>query len=67
MASPIIIDNRLFCIDRRGKIIVLAADKEFQELARNIMDDDCFATPAVAHGTLYIRTASQLISIGGEK
>lgn len=65
LASPIWVDGRLFCVDRRGVVIVLSASDTFEELARNILPDDSFATPAVAHGAIYFRTASQLISIGG--
>ena len=66
LGSPILVDDRLFCIDRRGDIFVLAAGKTFEILARNRLDDDSYATPAVANGTLYIRTTSELLSIGGK-
>ena len=54
------------------------AHKELQELADELMKlsasqlariplgDDCFATPAVANGAIYFRTATQLMSLGGE-
>ena len=67
LASPVWIDGRLFCVDRRGDVIVLAAGDKFEQLARNSLGDDCVATPAVANGAIYFRTATQLISIGGEK
>ncbi len=66
-ASPIWVDGRLFCVNRRGDVIVLAASDKFEQLARNSLGDDCIATPAVANGAIYFRTATQLISIGGEK
>ncbi len=67
LGSPILVDGRLFCTDRRGDIFVLAAGKTFELLARNSLGDDSYATPAVANGSLYIRTLTQLMSIGGEK
>lgn len=67
LGSPVLVDGRLFCTDRRGNIFVLAAGKSFEILARNSLDEDSYATPAVANGSLYIRTTSQLLSIGGEK
>ncbi|MCP4783574.1 MAG: PQQ-binding-like beta-propeller repeat protein [Fuerstiella sp.] len=66
-ASPICIDDRLFCVDRSGNVIVLAAGRNFAQLASNPLPDDCFATPAVANESIYFRTASQLIALrGGE-
>ncbi len=65
-ASPVWIDQRLFCVDRRGNVIVLAAGDKFRQLARNPLGDDCFSTPAVANGAIYFRTATQLMSIGGK-
>jgi outer membrane protein assembly factor BamB len=66
MGSPVLVDGRLFCTDRRGNIYVLAAGKAFELLARNSLGDDSYATPAVANGSLYIRTLTQLMSIGGK-
>ncbi len=66
-ASPVWVDGRLFCVNRRGEVIVLAAGDKFEQLARNSLGDDCFATPAVVNGAIVFRTASQLMSVGGEK
>ena len=66
-ASPVWIDGRLFCVDRRGDVIVLTAAGTFEQLARNPLSDSSYATPAVANGAVYFRTATQLISIGGEE
>ncbi len=66
-ASPIWIDGRIFCVGRRGDVLVLAAGDKFEELAHNSLGDDSFSTPAVSNGTIYFRTATQLMSLGGEK
>ncbi|MEX0613959.1 MAG: PQQ-binding-like beta-propeller repeat protein [Pirellulales bacterium] len=63
-SSPLRIGNRIFCASRGGEMIVLAADPVFQLLARNMLDEPCHATPAVAHGRLYVRTRSTLMCIG---
>ncbi len=65
-ASPICVGDRLFCVDRSGNVIVLAASEQFTKLASNPLGDDCFATPAVANETIYFRTASQLIALTGK-
>jgi outer membrane protein assembly factor BamB len=63
-SSPLRIGDRIFGISMNGEVIVLAADSEFQELARNQLDELCQATPAVAHDRLYVRTGSSLMCIG---
>ncbi len=48
-------------------MVVIAASKEFQVLARNkVADDVSRSTPAVADGRMYVRTQSKLLSIGGK-
>ena len=63
-SSPIRIGNRIYCPSRAGEMVVLAADKKFQVLARFSVGEACNATPAVAHDRLYLRTESSLICIG---
>jgi outer membrane protein assembly factor BamB len=66
-ASPIRIGDRIFGISTQGEVIVLAAAPVFKELARNPLGDESNATPAVADGTLFLRTQTKLMSIGGKK
>lgn len=61
--SPILIENRLFCVTEDGIVVVLNAGPEFRELARTKLGDDCHSTPAVANGHLYIRTFHHLFAI----
>jgi outer membrane protein assembly factor BamB len=63
-SSPVRIGDRLYCPSFDGEVVVLAADKEFQLLARNELGELCQATPAVADNRLYIRTDSSLICVG---
>lgn len=63
-SSPIRIGDRIFCTARSGDVIVLAANRKYEVLARNALNEACHATPAVANGRLYIRTESSLICIG---
>jgi outer membrane protein assembly factor BamB len=65
--SPIRVADRLYCISREGEMVVLAASKEFKELARIDLEEPSNSTPAVADGVMYIRTNSHLMSIGGDK
>jgi outer membrane protein assembly factor BamB len=63
-SSPLAIGDRIFCGSRQGEMVVLAADREFEELARNDVGEPIHATPAVAHDRLYVRTESTLLCIG---
>jgi outer membrane protein assembly factor BamB len=63
-SSPIRIGERIYGVSTTGEVVVLAADKRYQLLARNALDEPTSATPAVANGRLYLRTESSLICIG---
>ncbi len=64
--SPVLVRDKLYCIDDKGDVLVLAADREFRELARNSLGEPSRATPAVSGGRMFLRTESQLFCIGGE-
>jgi outer membrane protein assembly factor BamB len=63
-SSPIRIDDRVFGISMKGDVVILAANRKFQVLARNSLNEPCHATPAVAHRRLYLRTESSLLCVG---
>ncbi|MBG86284.1 MAG: hypothetical protein CMO80_05215 [Verrucomicrobiales bacterium] len=63
-SSPIWIERRLYCISKRGQIVVLAAGRKFEVLARMELGEKTFATPAVANGVMYLRTQTRLYSLG---
>jgi outer membrane protein assembly factor BamB len=46
---------------------VLKAGGDWQVLRVNELDDEVFATPAIADGRIYIRTRSALYSFGVPK
>ena len=63
--SPVRVADRLYCISREGEMVVLAAAREFKELARIDLEERSNSTPAIADGVMYLRTASHLMAIGG--
>jgi len=65
-ASPICVNDRLYCISKKGVVFVLGASEAFELLARNSLGELTYATPAIAGGRMYLRTYSHLISIGGK-
>lgn len=66
-SSPVRAHDKIYCTSMDGEVVVLAADKEFQELGRTSLGEGCRSTPAVANGCMYLRTFSELMSIGGDK
>jgi outer membrane protein assembly factor BamB len=63
-SSPIRIGGRIYGVSAAGEVVVLAAERRYQLLARNELDEPTSATPAVALGRLYVRTESTLMCIG---
>jgi outer membrane protein assembly factor BamB len=62
-ASPWAYNGRVFALSEDGDTYVIDAGPEFRVLGRNPLDEMTLATPAVADGSLYIRTASRLYRI----
>jgi outer membrane protein assembly factor BamB len=65
--SPVCAGRHLYCIARDGDVLVLAAAKQFAQLARIPLGEGSHSTPAIAGGRVYLRTFSHLISLGGKE
>lgn len=63
-SSPVAADDKVYLIGQGGQVSVLKAGSDWQVLAVNELDDECYATPAIADGHIYIRTRSALYSFG---
>ena len=63
-ASPIIGDGKLYVTSLNGMVTAPALGDRFKALARNDLGDRVIATPAIAQGTLYIRTEHNLYAFG---
>ena len=55
----------VFAASAGGEAVVPAASNEYKLLARNPLGEGSHSTPVVAEGTMYLRTFSHLISLGG--
>ena len=62
-ASPLYADGRIYCFAQDGRTTVLAPGLEYQVLARNLLDGEVKASPAVAGRALIIRTRTHLYRI----
>jgi outer membrane protein assembly factor BamB len=63
-SSPVMVNGILYCITKKGEVVVLKATEKYELLAINQLGEESYATPAVAGGRMYLRTFSHLISIG---
>jgi outer membrane protein assembly factor BamB len=64
-SSPVAADDKVFLVGQGGQMSVLKAAGDWEVLRVNEMDDECFATPAIADGRIYVRTRSALYCFGG--
>jgi len=63
-ASPWAYNGKVFAMSEDGDTYVIQAGPEFKVIGRNPLDEMTLATPAVAHGSIVVRTASKLYRIG---
>jgi outer membrane protein assembly factor BamB len=63
-SSPVGADGKIYFISRAGKVSVLNADGTLDIQAISDLKEECYATPAIADGRLYIRTVGTLYCFG---
>ena len=63
-ASPVAADGRLYLSNEDGEILVIAAGREFRQVATNAMSELLMATPALSDGVMYVRSSKGLFAIG---
>jgi outer membrane protein assembly factor BamB len=66
-ASPVCAGTCIYNVSRDGDVLVLAASKKFELLARNALGEGSHSTPAIAGGKMYVRTFGHLMAIGDAK
>jgi outer membrane protein assembly factor BamB len=63
-ASPLLAMGKIYALDEDGITIVFAASpKEYVQIAKNRLNEQCLASPGVIDNALLIRTASSLYRI----
>ncbi|UCC99756.1 MAG: PQQ-binding-like beta-propeller repeat protein [Phycisphaerales bacterium] len=65
--SPICVEDRLYCMNVDGDVVVLSAADEYELLAVNPLGEKTQATPAVAGGIMYLRTQTKVFAVGQAK
>jgi hypothetical protein len=59
-ASPVATGGKIFLASAEGKLTVIKAGAQWEVLAVNDLGDECFATPAIAGESLFVRTRNTL-------
>ncbi len=62
-SSPWAYDGKVFCLDDSGTTHVVQAGKEFKQLGTNTLSGMTWSSPAVANGSLFLRTVDHLYCI----
>ena len=62
--SPICVNQRLYNMSTQGDLVCLAVGGKFQAPVVVGLGEGSHATPAVSGGRMYLRTFTQLISVG---
>jgi outer membrane protein assembly factor BamB len=65
-ASPWAYNNRIFCLSEEGDTYVVQAGTEFKLLRKNSIGEACMASPAIADGSLFLRTYTKLYRLGNK-
>jgi outer membrane protein assembly factor BamB len=63
-SSPVAADNKIYIGSEEGVVVVLDAGPELKVLARNNLNAQILATPAIVDGRIYVRTENQLYAFG---
>ena len=62
-ASAVAGDGKLYLTNEAGTTFVLEAGRDFKVLAENRLDAECLASPAIAGGSILLRTRKDLFCI----
>lgn len=63
-ASPLIVDDKVYLLDRKGVMTIFKLDKEYIQLAHSALGEESVCTPAFADGRIYIRAGNHLYCVG---
>lgn len=64
-ASPVYGDGKIYVAGENGTVVVLKNSPDYEQLAVNDVGESIIATPAIADGSLFIRTRSKMLCVRG--
>ena len=65
--SPVLVEGKLLFFDDDGICWVVKPGPKFELVRKNTLGEECFSSPAVSQGNLFVRTEKHLWCIGAEK
>lgn len=63
-SSPMLVNDRIYLLDRNGVMYIFKADKEFKLTGESKLGEKSACTPAFTNGRIYIRGDKNLYCIG---
>jgi outer membrane protein assembly factor BamB len=63
-ASPVAGDSKLYLLSQRGTLTVVAAAPQWRVIHSAEFGEECYATPALVDGRIYLRTSGHLYCFG---
>jgi len=63
-SSPVAADNKIYVASEEGVVVVLDGGQQLRVLARNKLDGQIMATPAIIDGKIYVRTEDHVYAFG---
>jgi outer membrane protein assembly factor BamB len=63
-ASPVLVGGLLFFINDDGQINVIRPGREFESVATYKLGEQCYASPAISDGQVFLRGFRNLYCIG---
>lgn len=64
-ASLVAVNGVVYAVGRDGKIVTYRAAAEFERIGSGDLGEEAYATPAIAHGRMFLRSVSHVTCIGG--
>jgi outer membrane protein assembly factor BamB len=65
--SPVAAGGRLYLTSSTGTVAVVTAQAQWETVAVSDLDEETFASPAIADGRLFVRTRSKLYAFGAKQ
>jgi outer membrane protein assembly factor BamB len=63
-SSPMLVENRVYLINKQGVTHIFKADKTFELIAEPKLGEKSVCTPAFSNGRIFLRTETSLFCIG---
>lgn len=63
-SSPVLVGDRVYAVDRKGRTLVFKAGAAYEQLALNELGEKTDCSPAIPDGRVYLRTEKHLYCVG---